>query len=74
MMKLTAQDLLGLSIIDRIIDEPVGDWSRNQAFVMSQLRRQLQSALKRLGDLSPTQLVEKRYEKFRRIGSMAYGK
>lgn len=73
-MKLTAQDLLDLGIIDRIIDEPTGDWSRNQAFVMSQLRRHLQSTLKRLDELSPTQLTDKRYEKFRRIGSANYGK
>lgn len=73
-MKLTAQDLLGLGIIDRIIDEPAGDWGRSQALVMSELRRQLQSALKRLAGLSPSQLVEKRYDKYRRIGSANYGK
>ena len=73
-MKLTAQDLLRLGIIDRIVDEPVGDWGRSQTLVMNELRRQLQSTLKRLAGLSPSQLVEKRYDKYRRIGSTAYGK
>lgn len=71
-MKLTAQDLLELGIIDRIIAEPKGDWGRNKAAVMEPIRRHLSEELTRLGKLSTGQLLEERYSKYRNIGRAGY--
>lgn len=68
--KLTAGDLLGLGLIDEIIEEPVG--GANQDFENT-ARLVEESILKHLRDLSDKEtdiLVSERYEKYRRIGSV----
>ncbi|HEY7529523.1 MAG TPA: acetyl-CoA carboxylase carboxyltransferase subunit alpha [Gemmatimonadota bacterium] len=67
-MKLTARDLLGLGVIDDILDEPVGgahnDWAASARTVADALRRHLQD----LSSRSPQDLVRERLEKYRRMG------
>ena len=67
-LQLTADRLLELGVADGIIPEPPGgahrDWDAAAAAVAAELRRQLFE----LDKLSPEDLLEQRYRKFRAIG------
>ena len=67
-MKTTAQDLLGLGVIDRIVKEPVGGAHRDPALIAETLSKALVEELDLLATLSPDQLRSKREERFLRIG------
>jgi acetyl-CoA carboxylase carboxyl transferase subunit alpha len=68
-LKLTAQDLLSLKIIDEIIEEPLGGAHRNWEQVMEKLKSAIAQNLKDLQALKISKLLENRYEKYREIGS-----
>jgi acetyl-CoA carboxylase carboxyl transferase subunit alpha len=67
-MKLTAQDLLGLGVVDDILDEPMGgahtDWAASARVVAEALRRHFED----LSSRSPQDLVRERLEKYRKMG------
>ncbi len=67
-LKLTAEDLLELGIIDQIVKEPLGGAHRDFETTAKELSKQIEAALKSLEQLNKKELVEKRYEKFRKIG------
>ncbi len=67
-MKTTAQDLLGLGVIDRIVREPVGGAHREPAVAAANLAQAIGQELDKLGQLSPAQLLVAREERFLRIG------
>jgi acetyl-CoA carboxylase carboxyl transferase subunit alpha len=67
-LKLTAQDLLELKVIDEIIDEPLGGVHRNIEFVGRQLEEKIKSYLNELKNLPVEELLRKRYQKFRLLG------
>ncbi len=67
-MKVTAQDLLALGVIDRIVKEPVGGAHRDPALATSALAKAIGEELDELGKLKPDQLRAKREERFLRIG------
>jgi acetyl-CoA carboxylase carboxyl transferase subunit alpha len=67
-MRITAQDLQQLGVIDRIVPEPVGGAHRNHQEIAASLKAVLVEAFGELGRVSPDRLVEERYQKFRRIG------
>jgi acetyl-CoA carboxylase carboxyl transferase subunit alpha len=64
-MKLTAQDLLELGVIDGIVDEPAGGAHRNPDRVFEELDALLYSELKVLRQKSGGELSRERYRKFR---------
>jgi acetyl-CoA carboxylase carboxyl transferase subunit alpha len=68
-LKLTAQDLLGLKLIDGIVPEPPGGAQEDHEAAAANLRKQLLLSLDELSFLSPAQLVEQRYHKFRNMGN-----
>lgn len=68
-MKLTAQDLLELGVIDGIIREPQGGAHTNPAQAINALDREIAVRLEELLKKNPKTLVQKRYEKFRRMGN-----
>ena len=68
-LKLTAQDLLGLGLIDGIIPEPPGGAQEDYDAAAAGLRRQLLFSLEDLAHLTPPELVEHRYLKFRKMGN-----
>ncbi|MGQ9629748.1 MAG: acetyl-CoA carboxylase carboxyltransferase subunit alpha [bacterium] len=68
-MKLTAQDLLKLGVIDEIIKEPLGGAHRNHEEVARTVKEAISRHLKELEALSETDLVEGRYKKFRCMGA-----
>ena len=67
-LKLTAQDLLKLGIIDEIIPEPLGGAHRDPEKMVSTLKAVIQKHLKELFALSVPDLLKGRYKKFRNIG------
>ncbi len=68
-MKLTAQDLKRLGIIDQIIPEPVGGAHREPEMAVAALGDAIASALAPLAGLSPTALRARRREKFLAMGT-----
>ncbi len=67
-MKVTAQDLLALGVIDRIVKEPIGGAHRDPALTAQGLCKAIGEELDELGKLSPEKLRAKREERFLRIG------
>ncbi len=67
-MKITAQDLKRLGIIDEIVPEPPGGAHSDPAASAALLAPYLERALKELQKIKPALLPEERYKKFRRMG------
>lgn len=70
-MKITAPDLLQLGVIDGIIPEPFGGAHRDVAKQAESVKNVLVEQLEQLSQLSPDELVQDRYEKFKQIGEYA---
>jgi acetyl-CoA carboxylase carboxyl transferase subunit alpha len=68
-LRLTAQDLKSLGVIDRIIGEPMGGAQRDRAAAIGAVGRALSEMLKELGGRSPADLVRDRRQKFLGMGS-----
>jgi acetyl-CoA carboxylase carboxyl transferase subunit alpha len=68
-MRLTAEDLLELGLIDAIVPEPEGGAHENADAAAENLRQALSKGLASLEPLSAAELVEQRYEKFRKMGN-----
>ena len=68
-LRLTAEDLLQLGLIDGIIPEPPGGAHENADAAAELLGKKLHDSLEELGRLSGEELVEQRYKKFRRMGN-----
>lgn len=67
-LRLTARDLFKLGVIDHIIPEPLGGAHRDQREMANTLKTYLLRYLRELRGLSLDELVEQRYQKFRRMG------
>ena len=67
-MKITALDLKEMGIIDGIIPEVAGGAHKNLEQQVITMQQCLTDVLTELNPLSPEQLVEARYEKFKQIG------
>ncbi|MCL2865269.1 MAG: acetyl-CoA carboxylase carboxyltransferase subunit alpha [Lachnospiraceae bacterium] len=67
LMKLTAQDLYQLGVVDILIEEPVGGIHTQVDFVMAQLKERLYEELAKLIKEKKDSLLQQRYEKFRRM-------
>lgn len=70
-MKLTAQDLFSLGIIDDIIKEPLGGAHKDIDFVADNIIKYVSGELGELMKLDIEQLLDKRYNKIRKIGMWA---
>jgi acetyl-CoA carboxylase carboxyl transferase subunit alpha len=68
-MKMTANDLLALKVIDRIVPEPIGGAHRDHALATAALGKALGEELDALSGLSPAKLKAQRRQKFLDIGS-----
>jgi acetyl-CoA carboxylase carboxyl transferase subunit alpha len=67
-MKITAQDLKRLNVIDEIIPEPPGGAHSDPTATAASLAPVIERSIRDLAKLKPAQLVDKRYKKFRRMG------
>ena len=70
-LRLTSDDLFEFGIIDEIIREPLGGAHRDAAGVIRSVLAADRRALDALMLLSSEALVDRRYEKYRRLGSHA---
>jgi acetyl-CoA carboxylase carboxyl transferase subunit alpha len=68
-LKFTSRDLQRLGVIDEIIGEPLGAAHRDHRQTAMLLKAALMRSVKDLSTLSADELLERRYEKFRRIGA-----
>jgi acetyl-CoA carboxylase carboxyl transferase subunit alpha len=68
-LRLTAQDLEQLELIDGIITEPPTGAQTDPNRAAELLKVTLLKALEELAALSPQELIEDRYNKFRRMGN-----
>jgi acetyl-CoA carboxylase carboxyl transferase subunit alpha len=68
-LKMTAPDLLELGLIDGIVPEPGDGAHSNPDNAAEALGLVLRETLRELAEISPEQLIEERYDKFRRMGS-----
>lgn len=69
-LKMTAQDLLQMGVIDEIIDEPVGGAHRSPEVAIQDFGNALEKALDELSPLSGNELRAKRREKFLEMGKI----
>jgi acetyl-CoA carboxylase carboxyl transferase subunit alpha len=67
-MKITAQDLLRLGVIDSIVPEPPGGAHREPGAAIRAAGDAIAGALDELGALSPAELRDHRASKFLEIG------
>ena len=67
-LKLSAQDLSKLGIIDGIIPEPLGGAHNDHFAAASALKDAVLATLKELNVIPTPQLLEQRYQKFRALG------
>jgi acetyl-CoA carboxylase carboxyl transferase subunit alpha len=68
-LKISAPDLLSLGLIDGIVPEPGEGAHTDPDNAADALRMMLRIGLAELKPLSPKQLIDERYDKFRRMGS-----
>src|SRR5882672_6579240 len=73
-LKLTARDLLKLEVVDEIIPEPDGGAHRDYDSVAANVGRALRQAVEQVSEIPIAELLEKRYQKFRRLGVFTEGK
>jgi len=68
-LRLTAQDLQKLGVVDRIVDEPLGGAHRDRAATMDGVSNAIASMLDDLKGMDATALIKARREKFLSMGS-----
>lgn len=69
-LKLTAEDLKSFKIIDDIIAEPLGGAHREPNTTAKRIAEYILKSLETLQSKSPARLIEDRYKKIRKIGSL----
>lgn len=67
-LRLTAKDLMAMSLIDGVIAEPAGGAHEDPEGAIQAVRQTLKQALEELVVLTTEELLEQRYQKFRSIG------
>ena len=67
-MKIAAQDLLELGVVDEVVAEPVGGAHRDAAAAMTALGTAIDRHLDELSAMTPDALIAQRREKFLQIG------
>lgn len=67
-LKFTGRDLLKFGVVDEVIPEPLGAAHRDHRTMAATLKAAVIKQIKSLSTLSVDDLLERRYQKFRRIG------
>ncbi|MEL7488293.1 MAG: acetyl-CoA carboxylase carboxyl transferase subunit alpha, partial [Pseudomonadota bacterium] len=67
-MKIAAEDLVELGVVDGVIAEPIGGAHRDASAAIERLGDAIETALHELEALSPRELREHRRDKFLAIG------
>ena len=66
-MRLTAKDLLDLKLVDGIISEPLGGAHKDYDGAAAAIKKVILSELSKMEKMTTEELVNQRYERFRRI-------
>jgi len=69
-LRCTAKDLLHFGVVDHVLKEPLGGAHRAPRDMANTLKASLLRQLRDIGRLPATELMAKRYEKYRAIGVM----
>ncbi len=69
-LKITARDLLTLKVVDEIVPEPVGGAHTDLEAASRMVEQALRINLDQVAGVSPTDRLEQRYQKFRRMGDV----
>lgn len=72
-LKLTAQDLMRLGVVDEVVPEPEGGAHRDHDLAAANLGTALRQNLQRISAVPIDQLLAQRYDKFRKLGNFAEG-
>ena len=72
-LKFTGKDLLQMGIIDEVIPEPLGGAHRDHREAASHLKSYLLRALREIGEAPRALLLDRRYDKYRRMGIFSEG-
>jgi acetyl-CoA carboxylase carboxyl transferase subunit alpha len=67
-LKLTAEDMLGLKLIDGIIQEPLGGAHRDQQGAFDQVKKTILEQLPKLLKMNPEKRIKERIQKFESMG------
>ena len=67
-LRFTSKDLQRFGVIDEVIGEPLGGAHRDHRAMAATLKSSVVRALRKLVPLPSDELVDRRYQKFRRIG------
>ena len=70
-LHITAADLKDMGVCDAIVPEPAEGAHMQHAQTAEAIKAYLRSSLAQLSDTNPSQLMQVRYDRFRRIGSFA---
>jgi acetyl-CoA carboxylase carboxyl transferase subunit alpha len=68
-LKITADDLKSMGIIDEIVAEPLGGAQKDPDLTATNLKNALIRILRELSALKPEKLIDKRFQKFRTMGA-----
>jgi acetyl-CoA carboxylase carboxyl transferase subunit alpha len=70
-LKMHAEDLMKFDIVDAMIDEPLGGAHHDPAMVYRNVKKYIIDQWNILKTVEPEQLIEQRYQKYRRIGKFS---
>jgi len=72
-LRLTSQDLFNLGLVDEIIPEPRGGAHKDPEQTALNIKERIIKHLEELKKVSPEEVVEKRYRKYREMGEFKRG-
>ncbi len=73
-LKMTASDLKELGIVDEVIEEPLGGAHRSPEKTFEKVGKAIRKHLEELRELGKKDLIEARYQKFRKMGEFEQAK
>ncbi len=69
LLKITAQDLFQMKVIDEVVEEPIGGAHRDPRRAAELLKDAVTRNMAEIRNVSPEDIVKMRYEKFRQLGT-----
>jgi len=69
LLKITAQDLFQMKVIEEVVEEPIGGAHRDPRRAAELLKEAVSRNLAEISSLPTEELVRLRYEKFRKLGT-----
>jgi acetyl-CoA carboxylase carboxyl transferase subunit alpha len=68
-LKITGEDLIKFDIVDEILKEPTGGAHYNPEKIAKELKKTLLKSIKEFENMTPKELKDARYNKFRALGA-----